>query len=297
MATKLDDIISKVKKKAAETSRDRPIKPPEGKSVWRILPGWNKDEPAVFFHAFGQHYIKGTDGKIKVVIGCVDRTYEKSCDICDMIAEAIKSAPDDATRDAIKDMRAQQVYLVNAVRVDGKEGERETPVIMAMPKTLFEGALMDALQEYGEEMLDLDEGNDVVITREGKGFDTRYSLVVRSQKKSTPVAESVWQKCIDLAAYVDEDFESKKQKAIDAIGEHMGTLPSLTSEYGGPGLKGESLPPADRAPDPEIEDADIVDDGPDADEQPSDDEKEEAETTFEDEISDEELDRMLNDGL
>jgi hypothetical protein len=293
MATKLNDLINKVKEKAKNSGyKDNAIKPPKGKSVWRILPGWDKENPLNFFHAFGQHYIKGTDGKVRTVIGCVDKTYDKHCEICEMISEAVKAAESDEDRKVIQDMRAQLVYLVNAVEV--KEGNKlaDKPVVMAMPKTLFEQSFMDALGEYEEGMLDLAEGNDVVITREGTGFDTKYSLIVRSRDKSSTIPESLWQMAENLEDFVKDDFETKRQKAIDAIGEHMGKLPSSIEGYGGPGAK--SL--EDKSQDDDLDD---VIDGTasevDETEPPSKEEKKKAEKSFDDEIDDDDLDAMLDD--
>lgn len=302
MAKKLNDILNKVKEKAKSRSyKDNAIKPPAGKSVWRILPGWDEADPLNFFHSFGQHYIKGTDGKIRTVIGCVDRTYDKHCEICSMISDAIKSVDGDAERKALKDMQSQLVYLVNAVRVDGTEEDRQKPVVMAMPASLFERSFTAALEEYGEEMLDLAEGNDVVITREGTGFDTKYSMIVRSRAKSSSIPKSVWQLAENLEDYVKDDFESKRQKAIDSIGEHLGRLPSYVDEgagYGGPGTKAIEKAKAVSEDDidlDDIDDADVVDSTATEVDEPSAEERKSAEASFEDEISDADLDAMLAD--
>lgn len=303
MATKLEDIIKKTKERANKDFKDRPVRPPEGKSIWRILPGWNSKDPMVFFHAFGQHYIKNTDGKIRAVIGCNDRTYDKSCEICDMVGDAIKSAPDDETRKAIKDMNAGQTYLVNAVQVDK---DKTKPVLLQFSKKLFEGSLMDALSEYGAEMLDLKEGNDIIITREGKGLDTKYTLTVRSQAKSTPIDDSVFSQVIDLDEYVKDDMESQKAKAIEAIGGHLGELPSVTGGYGGPGTSGalEDKTVKGLGDDDEDDANDLDDDlgGHDGEtidgtaaevKEPDEKEKAKAESTFNDDIKDEDLDAIL----
>ena len=298
MAQSLSEILKRNQERKQSQYKDRPIRPPEGKSIWRILPGWNAEDPLVFFHAFGQHYIKNTEGKIRTVIGCTDKTYDGTCEVCDMIAEAIKAAPDDETRKGIKDMRAGQTYLVNAVQVDK---DKSTPVILQFPKTLFEQSLMDSLQEYGEEMLDLQEGNDIVISREGKGLDTKYSLIVRSQAKSTPIDKSIMGQITNLDEYVKDDFESKKAKAIEAIGEHLGELPSLDG-MGDPGISSGGALTDDR----KTKDADLDDDlgGYDGDTidstateedttPPSEGEKKAAASTFNDEVTDEDLDDIL----
>lgn len=298
MAKKLNDIINKVKERAKSSGyKDNAIKPPAGKSVWRILPGWDEADPLNFFHAFGQHYIKGTDGKIRTVIGCVDKTYDKHCEICDMIQDAIKSAEGDKERQMLNDMRAQQVYLVNAVAVKENNELGEKPVVLAMPKGLFEQGFMDALSEYEDDMLDLAEGNDVVITREGTGFDTKYSLVVRSRAKSSTIPKSLWQMATNLEEYVRDDFESKRQKAIDAIGEHIGILPSYVGdEHDSPAAKA-----IEKAKDvseddidlDDIEDADVVDSTATEAKEPSEEERKTAESSFDDDISDEDLDAIL----
>lgn len=42
---------------------NRPVKPAVGQSRWRILPPWKAGSDRIF-RTFGQHFIKGTDGKI-----------------------------------------------------------------------------------------------------------------------------------------------------------------------------------------------------------------------------------------
>jgi len=296
--SKLDDIIKKVKaRKPQYDDKPRAIKPPPGKSIWRVLPGWDKADPLNFFHAFGQHYLKDGEGKIKLVIGCPERTYDKPCEICELISVAIAEAPDDETRKRLKDARAQQVYLVNAVQVDKDANE---PVIMAMPRTLFENSMMEVLEEYGPDMLDLNEGNDLIINRDGTGIDTKYTLTVRSAAKSKPIPESVWQKALNLEEYVREDFEAKLDKAKAVIASSMGELPPALSDTGGSGGPGTRsiTDETERKSDEsdgvdELDVEDLIEGTATEVEEPKEEEKKEAEKSFGSDVTDEDLDDIL----
>ncbi|MBV6635053.1 MAG: hypothetical protein KI788_03990, partial [Mameliella sp.] len=93
-------------------------------------------------------------------------------------------------------------------------------------------------------------------------------------------------------------FESKKQKAIETLGEHMGELPS----FGGPGMSSGAIEDkTDKGIDDDlggydgdIEDAEIVEETKKA-APASEEEKKAAEVSFDDEIDDEDLDAILGD--
>ncbi|MDX5412860.1 MAG: hypothetical protein LPK02_07415 [Rhodobacterales bacterium] len=289
----LADVLAAAKKKAASTNFQRTAKPPMGKSVWRILPGWKAGDPS-FFHAFGQHYIKGTDGKVKFVIGCPDKTFDEPCEVCEAIQEAARNAPSDKAREQILEARSTQRFLMNAVRVDEDPNK---VVILEVGTGLFNDILANI--EEDNDLIDPEKGRDLVITREGTGLNTRYSLATRSVEKSIKVAKSVLMNLNDLSEYVSDDFEAKKKKALSALGLTTGAILSGSSAAGAlasPGAMSLEDELDDELPDfdakaaaaaelDEVEDAELV--------TASDDEKKAAEASFGDDVSDDDIEKML----
>jgi len=286
MATSLQDVLKAAKKKVAETSgrKERPMKPTPGKSTWRILPGWRADEPNMFYHAYGQHFVKDIEGTLVAIVGCPERTFDGDCEICNAVAAGVKSAPNDDIRNAINESRAQQQYLVNAIQPDV---DPKKVVILAMGGLLFDSYLQ-AASEY-DDLLDAEVGQDVIIDRSGTGLNTKYSMTVRPASKSKPVDKSVLMTMHNLDEFVQLDGESKKQKALEAIQVATGMIPGgATAALAGPKTDAvleveldDEIPDFDKKV--EVEDAEVVE------------EKKAAEADFGADISDDDLDDMLAD--
>lgn len=297
MATSMQDILAKARQKSNANNKQRLSKPPAGKSTWRILPGWNPKEPNMFFHPYGQHYVKDLEGNIKAVLVCPDKTFDKPCEVCEMISAAMKNAPDDETRNKISESRANQQFIMNAVRVDNPDGKVH---ILGVGSMLF-NAIIESLEEY-EDMLDPNEGNDLIIQREGTGLNTKYTLTPRAASKSKPVDASLLQQMHDLDVYCEEDFEAKKERALEALSGVTGILPPTSGAAGaltGPSktavdIDDDEIPdysdeeekkPAKSAK-ADIEDAELVDE---------DDGAADAASGGEEDMSDDELDALLDD--
>ena len=302
MALSLQDVLDKASKKAASTQFQRTAKPKPGRSVWRILPGWDSKNPNQFFHAYGQHFIKDMEGKLKVVIGCPDKTFDEPCEICDAIQEAARNAPNDKMREKILDSRSTQRFLFNAINVDEDPNKVE---ILEVGSGLFRDFIANIQED--ESLIDAEKGRDFVINREGTGLNTRYSLAVRSQDKSISVNKSVLMSLNNLEEYVTEDFEAKKKKALTALGVATGAALAGSSAAGA--LTDDS-DLDDELPDfgaeearkeamKEIEDADVSYDNDKTDEAEektaAPEEKAEAEETFGSDISDDDIESMLAD--
>ena len=300
MPLSLQDVLDKASKKAASTQFQRTAKPKPGRSVWRILPGWDSKNPNQFFHAYGQHFIKDMEGKLKVVIGCPDKTFDEPCEICDAIQEAARNAPNDKMREKILESRSTQRFLFNAINVDEDPSKVE---ILEVGSGLFRDFIANIQED--ETLIDADGGRDFVINREGSGLNTRYSLAVRSKDKSIKVNKSVLMSLNNLEEYVTEDFEAKKKKALTALGVATGA--ALAGSSAAAALTDDS-DLDDELPDfsaedarkeamKEIEDADVsYDESDEAEEKTAaPEEKAEAEESFGDDISDDDIESMLAD--
>jgi len=301
MPLSLQDVLDKASKKAASSQFQRTAKPKPGRSVWRILPGWDSKNPNQFFHAYGQHYIKDMDGKLKIVIGCPDKTFDEPCEICDAVSEAARNAPNDKMREKILDSRSTQRFLFNAINVDDDDSKVE---ILEVGSGLFRDIVANIQED--ESLIDAAEGRDFVINREGTGLNTRYSLAVRSKDKSISVSKSVLMTLNDLEQYVTEDFDAKKTKALNALGVATGA--ALAGSSAAAALTDDSdlddeLPEfsdkeAKEAAMKEIEEADVSYNDDDAAEEKSaapEEKKAEAEESYGDDISDDDIEAMLAD--
>lgn len=190
--------------------REKAVKPTEGRSKWRILPSWRGAEDPDIAHAFGQHFVKDAAGDLKAVHMCLDKTYGKPCPICDALTHAIRNS-DDNTQKLLKESQASGGFLLNALNAKGEV------VLLQLTPTTYE-KLLDLMDQYaddGLDLIDINAGFDIIITREGKGMQTKYSI--NPAPKSTKVPESVLENLTDLDAYVKQMHEETQNKALAVV--------------------------------------------------------------------------------
>jgi len=236
------ELLEKIKQKKqaiqqASGRRVKTLKPTPGKSRWRILPSWRGDGQQ-FWHDFGQHFIKNTAGELQAVYVCLSKTYgdDRPCEVCNSLSSAIKACDDDTVIEKLKEASSKGRILLNALHLDGEDPK--TPGILELTPTTFE-KFLDLFAEY-EDLMDLDAGRDIIITRTGSGLNTEYSIMVGA--KTVKVDRAILPKLHNLDEYVAQEYEEGKKKALAAIGNVSGRL----SAAGGAGLltgpKGGSRP-------------------------------------------------------
>ena len=204
-------------KKAALKTKDKTIKPQPGTNRYILLPGWRKGEEHVWYHDFGQHFIKNAADEIQAVYPCNEAIYGKPCPICEGLNRAQHAAVDDETVDLLKKAKAGRSYLMNVLPLDGEDPN--TPAILEIRGTAF-GQLVDAVEEWAGSMFDPEEAQIFTISREGKGLNTKYSVSVSPKKQAVPKA--VYGKLNNLDEYVMMESEEQKRKALSAIGAVAG---------------------------------------------------------------------------
>lgn len=217
------DIMDLVRKKrqaiqASSGRREKTHKPQPGKSRFRILPGW-KEGDVTFFRDFGSHFIKDTNDDLKAVYICTEKTNQQACPICEGIAAGISASSDDAVIAALKESQSSNRILFNALHLDGDDPN--SPVILDLTPTTAE-KIFDLMGDYGN-VTDLDEGTDILINRTGKGLNTEYSII--PAPKSNTVDKAVLANLHDLDAYVQQEYDEGKNKAIAAVSTVSGLLP------------------------------------------------------------------------
>lgn len=224
MALSLMELIAQKKAALKSGNRQKTVKPPEGRSKWRILPGWRTDGDPTFYHDFGQHFIKDGTDTLKAVYVCVDKTFGKPCEVCGALEHAIKNTSDDTMVELLKKSKASGRVLLNALHVDGDK-PTEPQILELSPNTFAE--FLNIVQEWGAEVLDLDGGKDVIIERTGKGLQTKYSLQVAA--KSVVVSADTMKKVVNLDEYVAQESEEQAKRALANLNAVAGMLPSPTA--------------------------------------------------------------------
>ena len=224
---------AKTEIQARSGNQDRPVKPSAGTSRWRILPGWNKDAPEKFFRQFGQHFIKGVDGKIVGSFVCEALSSEHEgteCQYCDAVQAMRRATKDDDALKKINEFRAGAVFLVNVLKIEGENASLTKPVLMAMPQSLM-NAYLTSLAEYAKEginLLDPKEGRNIIITREGSGFNTKYSM--NPAPTSSAVDPAAMASLIDIDDYIERERVrgkgnlSKFGPTLQAVSRSVGVM-------------------------------------------------------------------------
>lgn len=226
--SKLMELIKQKKQAIAANDRVRTVKPPEGTSQWRILPRWDGDAEGEFWQDFGQHYIKDTKGQLKAIYVCTDKTFGRSCEVCEAIQHGIMTSTDDDVKKALEDARSNGRVLVNAIQIGGAE-KPKVEILELSPTTLKQ--LLSIVEEWGiPEVLSLEEGRSVVIERTGKGLQTKYSIQISSKKIKLPPA--VMKLATNLHEYVQQESVEQQRRALANLKQVAGLLgaPAATSK-------------------------------------------------------------------
>lgn len=213
-------------KKAAIKKRDKTIKPLPGSNRYILLPGWRETEREVFWHDFGQHYIKNAADEIQAVYPCNEAIYGKSCSICEGLNRAAHASTDDETTELLKKAKAGRSYLVNVLALDSEDPH--TPQILEIRSTVFE-QFINAMEEWGTKILNDEEANIVIVERSGKGLNTKYAVQVSPKTQAVP--KSAMSKLNNLDEYVQMESEEQMRKALLAINSVAGySVPALSAD-------------------------------------------------------------------
>lgn len=207
-------------KKASMKKTEKTIKPTDGSNRFVILPGWRKAEEHVWWHDYGQHFIKDAAGVIQAVYLCTAKTHGTACGVCTAIGAGIRGADDDETVKALKDANAGQSFLINVLALD--TAEPATPQILQVGKLAYE-AIVELMEDWGGGIFDEAEPMIVVINRSGKGLLTKYSVQISPKKHVLP--RGVLDKLNNLDEYVAQESEEGSRKAIGAIYSVSGLAP------------------------------------------------------------------------
>lgn len=218
-ASKLMELMKN--KKQALKQKAKTLKPNPGANRYVLLPGWRKGEEHVWFHDFGQHYVKNAAGEIQAVYVCADKTFGNPCPICDGLSKAIKMTSDDETVKLLKEAASGQSYLFNVLALDADDDA--TPQILEVRKSVF-GQVVDLIEEWGAAVFDSEAPQIITINRDGKGLNTKYTVQISPKKHTLP--KGVFSKLNNIDDYVRQENEEQQRRALSAINSVAGLLPS-----------------------------------------------------------------------
>lgn len=258
MSAKLLALLAKKSSeiKGASGNREKVISPASGANRYRILPSWRKNPDGsraiddVFFHDFGQHFIKAVgETKPKAVYVCLSKTFGVECPVCDKLEEAINLSHDDDVVNTLKEGRASGRVLLNVLVVES--GEPNTPKILSLPPSVASN-IFDTIGEWGPEVLSLDKGRDFIIERNGTGLSTKYSVRVSPKESSIPA--SVLDKLHNLDEWVKQENEEQQRRAVASVSAVAGLLKAPA------GMTTGSRPSSDSKPAYDMGSSDMDDD-------------------------------------
>ena len=206
-------------KKQSMKKIEKTIKPVDGNNDFVLLQGWRKGEEQVYFHDYGQHFVKNEADELQAVYLCADKTFGTACPVCAAIGAGIRGATDDDTVNLLKKANATQRYLVNVLALN--TSEPDTPQILELSATAF-AQLVTTVEAWGVALLDDVEPQIVTVNRSGKGLLTKYVVGVSPKKHAMP--KGVLSKLNNLDEYVAQESEEGKRKAISAVANMSGIL-------------------------------------------------------------------------
>lgn len=218
---KLKALMAAKKQSMKRVERAKGFNP--GKNRIRIALGWRAGEEHVWYHDFGQHFVKDAADQIQAVYLCTDATYGKPCEVCSTLRTALKHTHDDHTSKILAKAAAGKSILINAFHLDSDQPN--TPQVTTVKPKLF-GQLIEMLEENGPDaFFSLTEGHEIVVNRDGKGLDTTYTATM-AIKKGTPIPAAAMKNLTNLDEYVKQESEEQQRKAIGAINTVAGFLPA-----------------------------------------------------------------------
>lgn len=227
----LRSMVSSSKNKY-KNNNGRTTKPKDGRNTYRFLApspeqaSW-VPETGQFWADLGVHWIKADEnGKPIAVVGDCEIVHGVPSSINTAIAMAIESAHDEDSKKLYESWRPRKSVIINAI--DRSQGD--TVVQLELTPTTFAKflELFELYADSGQDITDVQNGIDIVITKSGKGLNTEYDVAAAPgvSKQVTPDQLADAQ---DLPAFIEANyFRGEEQKALTAIQQVAGiAVPAL----------------------------------------------------------------------
>jgi hypothetical protein len=242
LSPELKKAVSGAKNKYSGGS-SKTVKPKDGRNTYRLLAPTPAQAPWVpasgqYWADLGVHWIKADkNGKPLAVVGDCDTVYQQPSVLNTAIEMAINSAMDEESKELYNEWKAKKSVLLNVV---DRSGNADEAVPLELTGTTF-GKVMDLVGVYddaGRDLTDPLTGVDIIITKTGKGLNTKYEVMV-DPAPSKPVSPEVLSRTVDLHAFIAQNFfRGEEQKALNCIAQIAGVaVPALTGPATSAGVR------------------------------------------------------------
>ncbi len=217
----------------------RSIKPEDGKHIYRILPSWRVDEHGArsgqFWHDFGMHYVRSKPNDKPSAYICLKDTFDRECDLCSAVYAAVGAATNDDEAKFYREMRSTRRFLVNVLHLTGPKEKQMTPQLMELPAKVFE-AIIEMVEEYGDITNLGESGKNVIVTREGSGLSTRYTVMPAAKPFAIPkeTQKTILGELINIDAVVNQEDAARKKAVLDKLAFAVGVVPSSAPALSAP---------------------------------------------------------------
>ncbi|QMV48451.1 putative single-stranded DNA-binding protein [Bacillus phage vB_BsuM-Goe9] len=221
------------------------VKIEDGKNRIRLLPAGPGREPEEFYEEVWVHYGVGKNSENKngtMVVCPKSRDENAKCPVCELSKQYkdLSKKKDDKYHNMAKDIyRKKRVYF-NAIprsldlddfelNEDGKwintkeEDREESPIkVLGVGIGVFKEILKLVVDpEYGEDLVKIEGGLDITITKEGSGrFNTTYSVApARKESDAFPEDEAPKGLAEKFEEYLNDLAEFSNAKSYDEIAD------------------------------------------------------------------------------
>lgn len=225
-------LISKAKSKY--TSTDDAIRPKEGKNRYRILAPTKEQASWVgpdgeFWQDVGTHWIKSdVNGKPLAVVGDAATCFGEFNPLEAVIEKAIASAVGEEETKLAESWRSNRRVLLNVLDNSDAKHPSTTPQVLELSRTTW-GSILEQASNFaaqGYNIFDQNTGIDIIITKTGRGINTKYDVSVMPLmpgQTPTPVSDEIMEQCVNLPEWVrSKYFKGEEQKAIEIIAQTAG---------------------------------------------------------------------------
>lgn len=196
MALDFEALKKKLQEKESSGGGDISFyRPVTGRNEIRILPA--KDGGNDFFAEAGTRWNVGPDNK-KVFVPV---PMDEPCPIREFV-DVLKESDDPDDKALAKKMRYSTRYLFNVINtaLDPNDENYGKVQIYEAPATVFKAVLKYLVDPDYSDLIDPENGYNIVVEKTGAGLKTEYS--VRPRKESSPIPIPDWkEKMVDIKRY------------------------------------------------------------------------------------------------
>ncbi len=185
----------------------------EGTHRVRVIPPLNEDG-MLFWRQVNHYGIKNEDG-FGIAPACLEEHGERGqdCYLC-RLTNYLYSTGDKGEEKIAKDIKPSSKWLLQAFCWDGEK--YDGPFFVGLSKTTADQVndIMDQQEALGDPFFcDPDGGVDLVITRRGQGFDTRYTVNPGNKQTKLEALVPGWEDQVfrDTVAKVDPRMMTNEQ--------------------------------------------------------------------------------------